>query len=140
MESTKRILERYRVWAVVGISDREERAGHTVPVFLEERGYRVVPVNPNLSMWRGRPAFPDLLSIPFPVEVVDLFRRSELVPPHVDEAIAIGAKVVWMQLGVTHEEAARKAREAGLAVVEDRCPVIETRRHWPAGGGPRFTP
>jgi predicted CoA-binding protein len=140
VESTKEVLERYRVWAVVGISDREERPGYTVPVFLEERGYRVVPVNPNLTTWRGRPAFPDLRSIPFPVEVVDLFRRSELVPPHVDEAIAIGAKVVWMQLGVAHEAAARKAREAGLTVVEDRCPVIETRRHWPAGGGPRFTP
>ena len=138
MDTTKSILERYRVWAVVGISDREERAGYTVPVFLEERGYQVVPVNPNLRMWRGRAAYPDLLSVPFPVEVVDLFRRSELVPPHVDEAIAIGAKVVWMQLGVRNDEAARKARDAGLLVVEDRCPVIETRRHWPRGGGPSF--
>ena len=130
MESTKDILERYKVWAVVGISDREERAGYSVPVFLEERGYRVVPVNPNLSSWRGKAVFPDLASIPFPVEVVDLFRRSELVPPHVDEAIAIAAKVVWMQLGVRNAAAARKARDAGLLVVEDRCPVIETHRHW----------
>ncbi len=129
MESTKDILERYKVWAVVGISDREDRAGYSVPVFLEERGYRVVPVNPNLISWRGKTVFPDLASIPFPVEVVDLFRRSELVPPHVDEAIAIGAKVVWMQLGVRNAAAARKARDAGLLVVEDRCPVIETHRH-----------
>jgi predicted CoA-binding protein len=138
VETTKDILERYRVWAVVGISDREDRAGYSVPVFLQERGYRVIPVNPNLSTWRGERVYPDLVSIPFPVEVVDLFRRSELVPPHVDEAIAIGAKVVWMQLGVTNAAAARKAGEAGLLVVEDRCPVIETHRHWPAGGSPRF--
>jgi len=91
VETTKDILERYRVWAVVGISDREDRAGNSVPRFLEERGYQVVPVNPSLATWRGKPAFPDLLSIPFPVDVVDLFRRSELVPPHVDEAIVHGA-------------------------------------------------
>jgi predicted CoA-binding protein len=138
VDETKAILERYRVWAVVGISDRTDRAGYSVPVFLEERGYQIVPVNPRFRTWRGKEAYPDLRSIPFPVEVVDLFRRSELVAPHVDEAIAIGARVVWMQLGVSNAAAARKAREAGLVVVEDRCPIIETRRLWPAGGGPSF--
>jgi O-acetylhomoserine (thiol)-lyase len=138
MDATRHILETFSTWAVVGISNRPGRAGWSVPLFLEERGYRIVPVNPNLERWEGEEVFPDLSSVPFPIEVVDLFRRSELVLPHVDEAIRIGAKVVWMQLGVEHAEAARKAREAGLLVVEDRCPVIETHRHWPQDDGPRF--
>jgi uncharacterized protein len=138
MEDTRRILETYRAWAVVGLSDKPERESYRVARFLRERGYRIVPVHPKLESWEGEKAYADLLSIPFPVEVVDLFRRSEDVPPHVDEAIRIGAKGVWMQLGIVNEPAAAKAREAGLFVVQDHCPAIETRRHWPNDDGPRW--
>ena len=138
MDFAREILERYRTWAIVGISGRPDRDSHRVASFLRERGYRIVPVNPSLDSWEDVRAFPDLHSIPFSIEVVDLFRRSEAVEPHVDEAIRIGAKAVWMQLGVRSGPAAARARSAGLAVVEDRCPVIEIGRLWPTGGGPRF--
>ena len=138
MDDARRILESSPTWAIVGLSDRPERDSWHVASFLAERGYRVVPVNPRIRAWRGIAAFPDLASIPFPIDVVDLFRRSEEVPSHADEAIAVGAKALWMQLGVRHEEAASRARAAGLLVVQDRCPIIETRRLWPAGDGPRF--
>ena len=134
----KEILETYRTWAVVGLSDDPARDSHRVARFLAERGYRIVPVNPRIESWEGEKAYPDLLTIPVPVEVVDLFRRPEEVPAHVDEAIRIGAKAVWMQLGVVHAEAATRAEAAGLTVIQDRCPLIETRRLWPAGDGPRF--
>jgi predicted CoA-binding protein len=124
----REILSTLRTWAVVGLSENPARDSHRVASLLRERGYRVVPVNPALTAWQGETAYPDLRSIPFPVDVVDLFRRSEHVPPHVDDAIAIGAKAVWMQLGVRHAEAAERARAAGLLVVEDRCPAIELRR------------
>lgn len=88
-------------------------------------GYRIVPVNPGHRKILGEICYPDLRSIPFPVEVVDIFRRSEEVMPVVDQAIEIGAKAVWMQIGVIDEKAAEKARAAGLAVVMNRCPKIE---------------
>ena len=134
----KEILETYRSWAVVGLSDDPARDSHRVASFLADRGYRIVPVNPRIESWQGEKAYPDLLTIPVPVEVVDLFRRPEEVPAHVDEAIRIGAKAVWMQLGVVHAEAAARAEAAGLTVIRDRCPLIETRTLWPAGDGPRF--
>lgn len=107
--------------AVVGISDNPERPSNFVAKFLEERGYKIIPVNPNLTEWEGKKCYPDLLSIPLEVDVVDIFRRPEAVPPIVDEAIAIKAKVVWMQEGIVNEEAAAKARDAGIEVVMDRC-------------------
>jgi len=125
---TREILEAFSTWAVVGLSEDPGRDSFRVASVMRDRGYRIVPVNPNLASWRGETSYPDLRSIPFPVEVVDLFRRSSQVPPHVDEAIAVGAKAVWMQLGVRHAEAAARARAAGLVVVEDRCPLIEFRR------------
>lgn len=111
----------YKTVAVVGISDNPERPSHFVAKFLEDKGYRVIPVNPNLKEWEGRICYPDLLSIHEKVDVVDIFRRPEAVPPIVDEAIRIKAKVVWMQEGIVNEEAAAKARDAGLEVVMDRC-------------------
>ncbi len=111
----------YKTVAVVGISDNPERPSHFVAKFLEEKGYSIIPVNPNLKEWAGRKCYPDLLSIPEKVDVVDIFRRPEAVPPIVDEAIRIKAKVVWMQEGIVNEEAAAKARNAGLEVVMDRC-------------------
>jgi predicted CoA-binding protein len=127
-DRTREILATYSTWAVVGLSDDPGRDSYRVASVMRDRGYRIVPVNPRLTSWRGETVYPDLRSIPFPVEVVDLFRRSAQVPPHVDEAIAIAAKAVWMQLGVRHAEAAARASAAGLVVIEDRCPLIEFRR------------
>jgi predicted CoA-binding protein len=107
--------------ALVGISDNPERPSNFVAKFLEEHGYSIIPVNPNLTEWDGKKCYPDLLSIPVKVDVVDIFRRPEAIPPIVDEAIAIKAKAVWMQEGIVNEEAAVKAHEAGLEVVMDRC-------------------
>jgi predicted CoA-binding protein len=111
----------YRTIAVVGISDDPERPSHFVASFLESHGYNIIPVNPKLTEWEGKKCYPDLLSIPEKVDVVDIFRRSEAVPPIVDEAIKIKAKAVWMQEGIVNEEAAAKARDAGIEVVMDRC-------------------
>ena len=121
----QQILKNYRTFAVVGISPKPDRPSHGVAAFLKEHGYRIVPVNPGHEEILGETCYPDLRSIPFPVEVVDIFRRSEEVPPIVDEAIEIGAKAVWMQIGVINEQAAAKARAAGLAVVMNTCPKIE---------------
>ncbi|TAN37239.1 MAG: CoA-binding protein [Candidatus Methanoperedens sp.] len=107
--------------AVVGISDNPERPSNFVAKFLEEHRYNVIPVNPNLSEWEGKKCYPDLLSIPVKVDIVDIFRRPDAVPPIVNEAIAIKAKAVWMQEGIVNEKAAEKARDAGIEVVMDRC-------------------
>jgi predicted CoA-binding protein len=124
------VLDRYRVFAVVGASPRSWRPSHGVMQTLIRHGFEVIPVNPNCDEILGRTCYPDLRSIPASagVEVVDIFRRSQLVGPHVDEAIEVGASAVWMQLGVIDENAAQRARAAGLAVVMDRCPAIELGR------------
>ena len=95
--------------------------------YLQDQGYRIVPVNPRADTILGEKSYPDLASIPEKVDVVDIFRRSDDVPPVVDQAIDIGAKAVWMQLGIVNEDAAAKAREAGLGVVMDRCMLVEHR-------------
>lgn len=123
-----RVLDQCRTFAVVGASPDPGRPSHGVMNVLEEHGYRVIPVNPNVAEVRGQAAYPDLALIPEPIDVVDIFRRSEAAGAHVDEAIAVGAKAVWMQLGVIDEAAAQRARDAGLDVVMDRCPAIELRR------------
>jgi hypothetical protein len=128
-----------RTIAVVGLSEKPDRDSHRVARYLQEHGYRIVPVNPMLTEVLGEKAYPSLAAIPseISVDVVDIFRRSEQVPPVVDEAIARGAKVVWMQLGVTNADAARKARDAGAVVLEDRCIMVEHRRLYgssPSGG------
>lgn len=122
------ILRAYRTFAVVGLSDRPDRPSHSVAAFLKRRGYRIVPVNPNVTRVLDEDAYPDLRAVPIPVEVVDIFRRSEHVGPIVEDAIAIGARAVWMQLGVIDEAAAARARLAGLQVVMDCCPAIEIRK------------
>jgi predicted CoA-binding protein len=116
-----RILRDFRRVAVVGISDRPERDSHRVAAYLQRAGYTVVPVNPNVTQVLGGRCWPSLEAAPGPIEVVDVFRRSELVGPVIDAAIAIGAKAVWMQDGVVNEDAAARARAAGLLVVMDRC-------------------
>jgi predicted CoA-binding protein len=118
----------YKNIAVVGISDNPERPSYDVASFLEKHGYNIIPVNPTLTEWKGKRCYPDLKTIPEKIDVVDIFRRPEAVPPIVDEAIAIKAKAVWMQLGIVNEEAAAKARAAGIEVVMDRCMKIEYNR------------
>ena len=120
---------KYKTIAVVGISDDPERPSHFVASFLDAHGYNIIPVNPKLTEWEGKKCYPDLRSIHVPVDIVDIFRRSEAVPPIVDEAIAIQAKVVWMQEGIINEEAGAKAREAGIEVVMDRCMKKEYIRY-----------
>ncbi|MGB8708008.1 MAG: CoA-binding protein [Dehalococcoidia bacterium] len=115
------ILNKYRNIAVIGASSNPERPSHGVVSYLMKHGYHVMPVNPNEQKIFGKTSYPNLSSIPEKVEVVDIFRKSEEVMPIVDEAIKIGAKVVWMQEGVINEEAAAKARDAGLLVVMDKC-------------------
>ncbi len=130
--TAKKILSSYRTFAVVGCSGNPGRPSFRVARFLIEHGYRVIPVNPNECDHQilQQTCYPELGSIPAEegVEVVDIFRRSEAAGAHVDEAIAIGAKAVWMQLGVIDEEAAERAASAGLDVIMDRCPAIEYRR------------
>jgi len=124
----KRLLEQTQSIAVVGLSSRPERPSHGVARYLIAQGYRVIPVNPTVDEVLGLKSYPDLKAIPEPVDVVDIFRRSEHVPPIVEQAIEIGARAVWMQLGVVHEEAAARAEAAGLIVVMDRCIAVEHRR------------
>jgi len=133
---TREILKKFRTFAVVGLSPKAHRASHMVARFLQEHGYRVIPVHPGVGNILGEKCYGSLRDIPEPVEVVDIFRRSEMVPPVVEEAVAIGARVIWMQLGVVHREAAERARRAGLLVVMDQCPVIEYRRHFGSAAKP----
>jgi predicted CoA-binding protein len=114
-------------WAVVGLSSNQSRAAWGVAEFLQRKGKRIVPVHPTADTVHGEQGFATLSDMPFAVDVVDCFVRSSLVGPVVDEAIAIGAKGVWMQLDVIDDEAAQRARDAGLTVVMDRCPKIEWR-------------
>jgi predicted CoA-binding protein len=124
------VLTRYRTWAVVGCSPDPARDSHRIAALLQRRGLRVVPVNPNCDEVLGERCYPALPDVPddLDVEVVDIFRRSEHAGRHVDEAIAIGARAVWLQLSVIDHAAARRARDAGLRVVMDRCPAIELPR------------
>lgn len=128
-ESINNILTNTETIAVVGLSSAPEKAGHYVPAYMQAQGYRIIPVNPHLDEALGEKAYATLPDIPYPVDLVLIFRRPETVPPFVDQAIQIEAKAVWMQLGITHKEAAQKAREAGLDVVMDACIMVEHRRY-----------
>lgn len=123
-----RILEQYRRIAMVGLSANPFRPSHFAAIYLIAEGYDVIPVNPREKEILGRTSYASLRDIPGPVEVVNVFRESPAVPPIVEDAIAIGANVIWLQLGVIHEEAAERARQAGLKVVMDRCMKIEHAR------------
>lgn len=124
----EKILNEYHTVAVVGASTNPERPSCRVADYLAKHGYHIIPVNPNAKEILGKTCYPDLSSIPEMVEIVDIFRRSEEVGPIVDEAIKIGAKAVWMQEGVINEEAAAKARDAGLLVIMDKCMFKEHLR------------
>jgi hypothetical protein len=132
-ERIRRILTAARTLAVVGMSANREKEAHTVPAYLKARGYRVIPVNPNASEILGQKSYARLLDVPEPIDLVLIFRPSADVPPIVAEAIRVGARVVWMQLGIAHEGAADEARRAGLEVVMDRC--MRTSHQMLLGGG-----
>ncbi len=125
----EKIMREAKTIAVVGFSSKAHRAGHYVPAYLKSQGYHIYAVNPFASSGLdGDPAYATLADLPAPVDLVLIFQRSENVPPFVDEAIAAGAKSVWMQLGIANEEAAEKARAAGLDVVQDACMLVEHKR------------
>lgn len=128
--SISHILRSYQTWAVVGCSPDPARASNRVARFLQAHGYRIIPVHPGVDEILGETCWPSLEDIPAEVgvEVVDIFRRADQAGTHVDEAIAIGARAVWLQLGVIDEAAAQRASDAGLDVVMDRCPAIELPR------------
>ena len=130
MQTAEDMIRQAKVIAVVGLSPREERPSNGVARYLKESGYRIIPVNPQFAgdTLLGELCYPDLGSIPEPVDVVDIFRRPDDVPPVVDDAVAIGAKAVWMQEGIVNEAAAAVAREAGLGVVMDKCMLKEHQR------------
>jgi predicted CoA-binding protein len=121
LEEAREILRTARRIAVVGLSDKPHRPSHGVARYLQEQGYEIVPVNPRVKEVLGVRSYPRLVDVPAPVDVVQIFRRSEYVPEVVEEAVAVGARAVWMQLGVRHEKAAGRARAAGLRVVMDTC-------------------
>jgi predicted CoA-binding protein len=122
------ILANAQVIAVVGLSSEKHKAGYYVPEYLQKEGYRIIPVNPYLNWALGEKAYPDLTAVPEPIDLALIFQRSENVPPFVDQAIDVGAKMVWMQLGIMNEKAAEKAAAAGLKVVQNACMLVEHRR------------
>jgi predicted CoA-binding protein len=131
VDTIERVL-RHEVWAVVGLTAAQWRPSYRVAGFLQEQGKRIVPVNPTGTAVHGQPGYRSLGEIPFPVDVVDIFRRSAEAGRHVDEAVQVNAKAVWLQLGVIDEAAADRAAAAGLDVVMDHCPAIEWPLHGPA--------
>jgi hypothetical protein len=128
-ETISRILDECRTIAVVGLSSDTWRPSNSVAAYMRRAGYRVIPVNPNETEVFGEKAYPDLASVPGKIELVDVFRRSEEAGKAVDEAIAVGAKAVWLQEGVIDRAAAQRALDAGLLVVMDRCWLKEHIRH-----------
>jgi predicted CoA-binding protein len=128
MDQIKEILQRAKTIAVVGLSDNPLRPSHGVSAYMQSQGYRIIPVNPECEEVLGEKSYPSLLDVPEKVDIVNVFRRSEFVPPVVDQAIRIKAPAIWMQEGVVHEAAAQKARQAGIFVVMDSCILVEHRK------------
>jgi predicted CoA-binding protein len=123
----KEILLTAKTIASVGLSSNPEKESYRIATYLKAQGYRVIPVNPTASEIMGDPSYPDLQSVPEKIDIVQVFRKPEDVPPVVEDAIKAGAKVIWMQEGIVHEEAAEKARQAGLQVVMDTCMRVAHR-------------
>jgi uncharacterized protein len=127
-DPVQEILKKYTTIAVVGLSSDPARASYEVTKYMQSAGYKIVPVNPNETEVLGEKSYARLEDVPEEIEIVNVFRRAEDVPPVVEGAIQIGAKVVWMQLGIENAPAAERARAAGLIVVEDACVLVEHRR------------
>ena len=128
MDEIEKIIKESKNVAVVGLSNKLGRPSLTVASYLKGQGYKIIPVNPTIQEVGGDKCYPDLASVPDRIDIVDVFRRSDEVLPVVDAAIKIGAKVIWMQEGIVNEEAADKARDAGLMVVMDKCMLKEHAR------------
>ena len=122
------LLQKYQIIAVVGLSSNPMRPSYAVTEYMQAAGYRIVPVNPNETEVLGEKSYARLEDVPEKIEIVNVFRRAEEVPPVVESAIRVGAKVIWMQLGIENGEGAEKARSAGLVVIEDACILVEHRR------------
>ena len=124
------LLKRSKIIAVVGLSCNPLRASHGVSAYMQSHGYRIIPVNPQIEECLGEKAYPSLLDVPEKIDIVNIFRRSEAVPEIVDQAIALKVPMIWMQETVVHEPAAKKARDAGIHVVMDRCILKEHRKRF----------
>ena len=133
-DTIQTILEACKTLAVVGLSSKRNRASYGVSSYMQSHGYRIIPVNPNEESVLGEKCYPTLDDVPESFDAVVIFRRSEYVPEVVESAIRKGAKVIWMQEGVQHEDAAQRAREAGLEVVQDRCILKEHAKHFVCEG------
>ena len=127
-EEIRHMLRSPKTIAVVGLSDKSDRSSYQVAAYLQAQGYRIIPVNPNVTAVLGEKAYPSLSAVPEPVDIVDIFRKPDAVPAIVTEAIAKRAKVIWMQEGIAHNAAADRARAAGLAVVMNKCMLKELRK------------
>jgi uncharacterized protein len=129
-DEIRELLARVRTIAVVGIKAGAEEDAFRVPAYLQQHGYRIVPVSPKLASVLGEPAFPSLREIREPIDLVDLFRAPQHVPAHADEILAMSPlpRAVWLQLGIRHDEAARRLEAAGIGVVQDRCIMVDHRR------------
>lgn len=130
-ETIARILRTAQTVAVVGASDDRQKAAFYVPAYLRGQGYHIFPIHPEKERLINRPAYPSLAAVPEPIDVVLIYRRAEAVPPVVDEAIGVGAKAVWMPIGVVNDDAAARARAAGLDVVMDHCMMVEHKHLQP---------
>ncbi len=122
------MLDDLETWAVVGLSTDTSRTAHSIAALLQQRGKRIVPIHPDAPVVLGEQGYATLADVPFDIDVVDVFRRSEAAGQFVDEAIEVGAKAIWLQLGVIDEAAFDRAREAGVPMVMDTCPAIEWNR------------
>ncbi len=131
MNTKEKIMTETKTIAVVGLSSSPYRAGYYVPAYLQEQGYRIIPVNPYLDESLGEKAYPELAAVPDPIDLVLIFQRSEKVRPFVEQAVEVGAKAVWLQLGIRDDEAVRLAEAAGLDTVQDACMMVDHRR-WKA--------
>ncbi len=129
MRTTREILEQSKTIAVVGLSSDPDRSSYGIAEALQQRGYRIIPVNPKETEVLGEKAYATLADIPVPVDIVDVFRRAEFAPEIAREAVAIGAKALWLQSGISNDEAAAIAEAGGLDVVMDRCIMVEVSKH-----------
>ena len=127
-DSVSLMLDDLETWAIVGLSDNPARTAHSIALLLQQHGKRIVPIHPSAQTVHGEQGYATLTEVPFPIDVVDVFRRSEDAGEFADQAVAIGAKAVWFQLGVIDEDAFARATAAGVAMVMDTCPAIEWRK------------